>query len=99
MRPRSACRSAIVALPLAALLGCGGDGPTAVENQLSAELALDAFGALASVSGFAGSGLPLGAALRAEGYLGRAIEVLRAAEAEQDADALRLLSRLMKESV
>lgn len=39
------------------------------------------------------------AALRAEGYLGRAIEVLRSGEDEQDADALRLLYRLMKESV
>ncbi|MFU8816949.1 MAG: metallophosphoesterase family protein [Pseudomonadales bacterium] len=38
------------------------------------------------------------AALRGEGYLGRSIDVLRAGAAEADADALRLLYRLMKEA-
>jgi hypothetical protein len=36
--------------------------------------------------------------LRGEGYLGRAIELLRSGESAEDADALRLLYRLMKEA-
>jgi hypothetical protein len=55
----SSFRSALVALPVAALMGCGGDGPTGPVNQLSPLLAADAFDALSGVSsfsGFAGTG-------------------------------------------
>lgn len=48
----SAFRSALVALPVAALMGCGSDGPTGPVNQLSPELAADAFDALSGISGF-----------------------------------------------
>jgi len=48
----SAFRSAVVALPVAALMGCGGDGPTGPVNQLSPALTADAFSALLAISAF-----------------------------------------------
>jgi hypothetical protein len=63
----STFRSALVALPVAALIGCGGDGPTGASNQLSAELAADAFDALSAISSISGIG---GTLLRAEGDVG-----------------------------
>ena len=68
----SAFRSAIVALPVAALMGCGGggDGPTGVANQLSPALAADAFDALSDISGFTSLPTLPGPAMRAEGDVG-----------------------------
>lgn len=65
----SVFRSAVVALPVAAVLGCGGDGPTGPLNELSPVLAADAFDALSAISEFAVGG-GLGPALRAEGETG-----------------------------
>lgn len=65
----STFRSAIIALPVAALMGCGGDGPTGPTNQLSPDLAIDAFDALGAISGFAYGG-GFGPVLRAEGDVG-----------------------------
>lgn len=65
MTQRPSCRSALIALPVAALIGCGGgDGPTGPVNALSPELAADAFDALSSISALVSAPGGPGSALR-----------------------------------
>jgi hypothetical protein len=65
----SSFRSALLALPVAAVIGCGGDGPTGPVNQLSPELAADALDALTAISDLTGIAGP-GPALRTQGDVG-----------------------------